>query len=201
MSTQRERREAAKRERKRKERAEAQQERSERVATERRSLTPAASVTVAEAATWPLADAWLGDNHTTHGATVHAGVSTRRDDGRMGAAFFSVDLADGRIHHVSTLAGVLDGNVNAEVVQRATPHAMVFTDPTDVAALLAGALARRPQQDVDVSALQRFLRGQDPALADAEIAFGPAEDGAQTAAPADASPGVWATLKRWVGLS
>jgi hypothetical protein len=197
MSTQRERREAAKRERKRKERAEAQHERAERAASERQALRPAALVTVTEAADWPVADAWLGDNHTTHGATVHAGVSTRRDDGRMGAAFFSVDLADGRVHHVTTLAGVLDGNVNAEVVARATPHAMVFTDPCDVAALLAGALARRPQQDDDLRALQRFLRAHDPSLADAEIAFGPAP--AEVAAAPQ--PGWLDTVKRWVGLS
>lgn len=196
MSTQRERREAVKRERKRKDRAEAQQERAERAAAERQALRPAALVTVTEAADWPVADAWLGDNHATHGATVHAGISTRRDDGRMGAAFFSVDLTDGRVHRVTTLAGVLDGNVNAEVVARATPHAMVFTDPCDVAALLAGALARRPQQDVDLRAVQRFLRAHDPALADAEIAFGPAAP----EAPAEAKPGWFDAVKRWVGL-
>ena len=211
MSSERERRKAEARMRKKKTRAAASLARDkrqdrERARTNAQNGSAKPSTHLNETLRWPIKDAWLSSNWDEEGADVHAGLSRRNhegDDALFSAVFFTVDTTTGLIHDVETLAGVVEGRVNQEVVDRAQSGSMIFCEATDVASLVADAQryarAEKEVQEESLDHVTAFLAGIPSDEANYEVRFGDPADDEPTVTPIQ-RPSLFGGLKRLFGL-
>lgn len=207
MSSERERRKAEARMRKKKTRAAASLAREQRQERERsRAAQPKPSTHLRDTLRWPIKDAWLSSNWDEDGADVHAGLSRRDHEGEgalFSAVFFTVDTTTGLIHDIETLAGVVEGRVNQEVVDRAQSGSMIFCEPTDVAALVADAQryarAEKEVQEESLEHVTAFLAGIPTDEANYEVHFGDPADDEPTVTPVQ-RPSLFGGLKKLFGL-
>lgn len=197
MSTERDRRQARKREKQRKKREEARRTRGSR-------KPPGAEGgrDVSEALDWPVGEAWMSEDWHEQGAHVHAIFTRQHADGRLAIAAIEADLADRGLVSVKAASGVSDPVLRAELVQRSSDtQAMVEVEPALVVKLARTAEAwGRDRGHVTPASWEAALAlfgDVCPGDAPQEIRCGSPEMDTPTK---PAQEGFFATLKRRLGL-
>lgn len=192
MSSERERRQAKQREKDRKrdtarrgERAKQRQE----VARSAARAGASAAVSPAEARSWPVVEAWIGENWDD-GAAAVAGVILRTSgDGRWATAAFRHDPVAG-ITAPTALLGVPEGAARRPLVDLAEVTPLLACAPGDVAQLLRKA--RRATDALPDGASPVLDLLDDVDLDDAELDVDPPP----RPPPEPAPPGLITRLKQ-----
>lgn len=195
MSTEKERREAKKREKDRKRREAARKSRGSR------KPAGVAGADLTDALAWPVGECWVGQNWHARGARLDALFTRAHSDGRVAVAIFELDLEDRGVVDVKTANPVSVGQVQGELIRRSSEEsAMVSADPARVVRLVRAAerwgLSRAHPLPVGYAEATRIfgdVRESEDEILTGSDASGP--DGA-----AAAPEGLMAALKRRLGL-
>jgi hypothetical protein len=184
---------AKKRQKQRKKRQSAQDQRGSR------KVLGMASDRIEQAQRWPMSDCWASDNWHEQGATVEVCFTRRHEDGRMAAAFFTIDLADKGVVQVSADAPLTLTDIHGKLAKRgANGHAMLEVEPSLVVKLVdTGRDFGVKQGHVQPSGLKRarkLFAGIRGGKCPHDITTGPYDPNAPKASPR--SRGLFEGLKK-----
>ena len=154
------------------------------------------------AAEWPLSESWISQNWHEQGATVHAMLTRTHPSGRMAAAVFEVDLAEKGVVSASVLSDAHPAEVQQELAKRSTDlSGMQVVEPELVVKLVReGSLfgeVNGHAQPADIGPGLALFPDVDAKHCPHAIHTGLPSDASASGGSED---GLWASLKRRVGL-
>lgn len=175
MGTAKDNREARTRKRQQDRRRAAQHARRER----NRRAVPAAQASIAEAARWPIADAWISQDWDAPAGALHGALVRVRGSGdaaRAAVLLVEADPVAGGLVSVSVRTDLAPDSANGAIAALVGTRTILQATPEAVARLVSDALDhRRAQGLADPRGLAdalAFLGDVDPDEADETFRFG-----------------------------
>jgi hypothetical protein len=157
-------------------------------------------LTVDQVAGWPTGDCYISESWHEQGPYVKAILSRTRDDGRVAAALFEIDLAERGVISAELHLDWTLGHLQQALAQTSQEEAMVTCEPELIArAVEEGAewgRERGHQQAAGLERARELLGDLDPAASTHNLLLGTEPKAGKKAK----SEGLFASLKKRLGV-